>query len=136
MLPTLSNRRIIKARFIDLTVIWITFFLSGSLLSVSFDNALLVYLALYSCIILVSVRLGKRFFSKIDHSSSRVMNTILGNAAGFSLGAIILVSLQFLVPEFKLAIGLILLSSVSAFFVLGTLAPLLKMDRPFSSPRL
>ena len=133
MVLGLFNKRILIARLIDFTVIGLTFFVTCSFLSINFENGLLAYLVMYSCVILVSVRLGKRLFSKIHRASSRAGETILGNATGFVMGTVVMVGLQFFIPELNLAIALIILSSVMAFFVLGTVAPLLKMERPFSS---
>ena len=57
--------------------------------------------------------------------------TILGNAAGFIVGAFAMLILQSFLLEFKVAAAVIFIASFMAFFVLGTVAPLLRLDRPF-----
>lgn len=132
MLVEQTNRQILVARLIDFVVIGLTFFLSCSLLSINFENSLIMHVFMYTSVVLVSVRLGKRFLSRVFSSSNWVVTMILGNATGFLIGACAMVILQFFIPEVRVAVTAIFVASIMAFFVLGTVAPLLKLDRPFS----
>ena len=132
MLAGHINKHIIIARLIDFIVIGSTFLLSCSLLSIRFENSPVIHIIIYSCVVLVSVRLARRVFSNMVSSQGGVATIILGNATGFAIGACAMVLLQFFIPELRVAVAAIFIASIMAFFVLGTIAPLLKQDRPFS----
>lgn len=111
-------------RFIDFTVLASTFYLSCLLLSVEIDSGLLIQILAYSTIVLIFVRLCKRVIVGHWKSLSALNRQILGNAAGILIGTcVMLVLLKFLTGSAEIFVALIF-SSVMAFFVLGTLSPL------------
>jgi len=122
------NKQVLAARFIDFAVIGLTFILACSVLSIHIGNSLFLYIAIYSTVLLVSVRLGKRLLLSHFSSSNRIAMTIMGNAAGIFVGAFAMLILQSFLPEFKVAAAVIFIACFMAFFVLGTVAPLLKCD--------
>ena len=132
MLTEKINRNILFAGFVDLLVIGLTFLFSCSLLSINFGINLFAHLVVYSFVVFISVRLSKRLLSKIISSQTWVVTLLVGNATGFLIGACAMVVVQLLFPELRVAATAIIVASFMAFFVLGTVAPLLKMDRPFS----
>lgn len=112
-------------RFIDFTVLALTFYLSCLLLSVEIDSGLLIQILAYSTIVLIFVRLCKRVIVSHRKSLSTLNRQILGNAAGILVGTcVMLVLLKLLTGSGEIIVALIF-SSVMAFFVLGTLSPLL-----------
>ena len=128
----LSNKRdvyLLIARLVDFIVISLTFHVSNSLLSMNLENG---HIFLYSGVILISVCLGKLILSRLYSSSSNVVRLNLGNATGFFIGVCMMSIAQFVIPELRGFIAVVILACVMAFFVLGTLAPLLKLERPIS----
>jgi len=125
------NKQILAAQFVDFAVIGLTFILACSLLSIDFGSSSILYITIYSAVVLISVRLGKYLLFSNFSSSNRIVMTILGNAAGFIVGAFAMLILQSFLLEFKVAAAVIFIASFMAFFVLGTVAPLLRLDRPF-----
>jgi hypothetical protein len=62
-------------------------------------------------------------------SAGRVVKTIIINATGLFFGAIIVLIFGYIFPELGEFTVAVLLASVMAFFVFGTLSPLLRSDR-------
>ena len=111
-------------RFIDFTVLALTFYLSCLLLSVEIDSGLWLQIRAYSSIVLIFVRLCKRLIVSHWKSLSALNRQILGNAAGILVGTCVMLVLEtFLAGSGEIIVALIF-SSVMAFFVLGTLSPL------------
>jgi hypothetical protein len=111
-------------RLIDFTVLALTFYLSCLLLSVEIDSGLWLQILAYSSIVLIFVRLCKRVIVSHWKSLSALNRQILGNAAGILVGTCVMLVLEkFLAGSGEIIVALIF-SSVMAFFVLGTLSPL------------
>jgi hypothetical protein len=111
-------------RFIDFTVLALTFYLSCLLLSVEIDSGLWLQILAYSSIVLIFVSLCKR--ATVGHwkSLSALNRQILGNAAGILVGTCVMLVLDRLVTGSGEIVVALVFSSVMAFFVLGTLSPL------------
>ena len=119
----------IDSRIIDFVVLGITFYVTCSILSVHADNQILLLTVVYPSVILVSVKIGKYMLSPVFSSLNTVVKLMLDNAAGLLIGAIIMLILGFMIPGFSQFTAAIIVASVMAFFVLGTLSPLLKPDK-------
>ena len=119
----------IDSRIIDFVVLGITFYVTCSILSVHADNQILLLTVVYPSVILVSVKIGKYMLSPVFSSLNTVVKLMLDNAAGLLIGAIIMLILGFMIPGFSQFTAAIIVASVMAFFVLGTLSPLIKPDK-------
>ena len=119
----------IDSRIIDFVVLGITFYVTCSILSVHADNQILLLTVVYPSVILVSVKIGKYLLSPVFSSLNTVVKLMLDNAAGLLIGAIIMLILGFTFPGFSQFTAAIIVASVMAFFVLGTLSPLIKPDK-------
>ena len=124
-----SKKSHIDSRIIDFGVLGITFYFTCSILSVQSDNQCLLLAVVYPSVILVSVKIGKYLFSPVFSSLNTIVKLMLDNAAGLLIGAIIMLILGFIIPGFDKFTAAIIVSSVMAFFVLGTLSPLIKSDK-------
>jgi hypothetical protein len=111
-------------RFIDFTVLALTFYLSCLLLSVEIDSGLWLQILAYSSIVLIFVRLCKRAIVGHWKSLSALNRQILGNAAGILVGTCVMLALETFIAGSGEIIVALIFSSVMAFFVLGTLSPL------------
>jgi len=94
------------------------------LLSVELGEDLFFQILAYSTILLVFVRLSKRAITSYSKSIGETTCQIIGNAAGILIGTCVVMLLE----KFLLARGDIIvvaiLSGVMAFFMLGTLSPM------------
>ena len=127
-----AKQNSIVSRTIDFVVLGCTFYASCLLLSVPVNYNTVLHTLLYATVILVSVRLGRRCLSSAFESVNSVVKLMLCNATGLLAGAIIMLILGSIIPALgEIAIAVIF-ASVMAFFVLGTISPLLKRSAHIS----
>jgi hypothetical protein len=120
------------ARTVDFAVIGLTFCVAGHFLGIDVQSGFVVLAILYSCVMLIALRLGTLILSAVFITPDSVIRTILENAAGLTIGAIAMLFLQFSIAALTQLFALIVVSGVMAFFVLGTIAPLIKSKQPSS----
>lgn len=111
-------------RVVDYAVLGATFFVSSLLFSVASGSALIFQILAYSTILLVCVRLCKRAIVSYNKSIGEVSRQILGNGAGILIGTCIMLVLENLVSASDGIFAVVIFSSVMAFFILGTLSPI------------
>ena len=121
-----AKQNSIVSRTIDFVVLGCTFYASCLLLSIPVTNNTVIHSLLYATVILVSVRLGRRFLSSAFASINSVVKLMLCNATGLVAGATIMLVVGSMIPEFGDVAVAVVFASVMAFFVLGTISPLLK----------
>ena len=125
------NSKII-ARAVDFIVLGFTFYVTCSILSVDTASNIFLLTIVYSGVILVSVRIGKHLLSPVFSSLNTVLKLMLNNAMGLLIGASIMLVLGFIIPGFSEFSVAIIIASVMAFFILGTLSPLIRIDKHIS----
>jgi hypothetical protein len=111
-------------RLVDFVVLGATFYASCMLLSVELGGSLFFHMLAYSTILLAFVLLSKRAIANYDKSIGESTRKILGNAIGILIGTCIMLLLEKLLSSHSDFTVAIILSGVMAFFVLGTLCPL------------
>jgi len=111
-------------RLVDFVVLGATFYVSCMLLSVELGGSLFFHMLAYSTILLVFVRLSKRAIANYYKLIGESTNKILGNAIGILIGICIMLLIEKLLSNHSDFTVAIILSGVMAFFVLGTLCPL------------
>jgi len=119
----------IAVRIIDFIVLGSSFYLACFLLSIPVVSNLIIQTFMYAGIVLLSVTICKRILSSNFTSAGRVVKMIIINATGLFIGAIIMLIFGNLFTEFGGFTVAVVLASVMAFFVFGTLSPLLRPDR-------
>jgi len=119
----------ITEKTINFIILGGSFYLSCILLSIQAESNLIIQTFIYACVVLLAVALGKRMLSSAFTSAGRVVKTIIINATGLFIGAIIMLILGYIFPELGEFTVAVVLASVMAFFVFGTLSPLLRSDR-------
>ena len=119
----------IVARVIDFIVLGLTFYLTCSILSIHAGSDIFLLTVVYSGVILVSVRIGKHLLSPVFSSLSTALKLMLNNAAGLLIGVCTMLILGFIIPGFSEFSVAIIIASVMAFFILGTLSPLVRYDK-------
>jgi hypothetical protein len=113
-------------RLIDFVALGATFYISCMTFSVEIGSSLVFHMLAYSSILLVFVRLSKRKIASCFTSAGESTRLILGNAIGILIGACIMLLLEKVSPFHTNFSLVIILSSVMAFFVLGTIGPLVQ----------
>ena len=116
----------ITEKTINFIILGGSFYLSCFLLSIQVESNLIIQTFIYACVVLLAVTLGKRMLSSTFTSAGRVVKMIIINATGLIIGAIIMLIFGYIFPELGEFTVAVVLASVMAFFVFGTLSPLLK----------
>ena len=120
------KRDAITENTINFIILGGSFYLSCFLLSIQVESNLIFQTFIYACVVLLAVTLGKRMLSSTFTSAGRVVKMIIINATGLIIGAIIMLIFGYIFPELGEFAVAVVLASVIAFFVFGTLSPLLK----------
>lgn len=123
------KREAISEKTINFIILGGSFYLSCFLLSIQVESNLIIQTFLYAGIVLLAVSIGKRMLSSTFNSAGRVVKMIIINATGLFIGAIIMLIFGYIFPELGEFTVAVVLASVMAFFVFGTLSPLLRSDR-------
>ena len=111
-------------RLVDFTVLGATFYVSCMLLSVDLGSSFFFPTLAYSTILLVFVRLSKRTVVSYNKSIGETIRQILGNATGILVGTCVVLLLGKTLSARDDIFVAVILSGIMAFFVLGTLCPL------------
>ncbi len=106
-----------------------SFYLSCFLLSIQVESNIIIQTFIYAYVVLLAVAIRKRILSANFTSEGKVVKTIIINATGLFIGASIMLIFGFIFPELGEFAAAVVLASVIAFFVFGTLYPLLRSDR-------
>jgi len=119
-----NTHPIILNRIVDFLVLGATFFVSCLLFSAASGSVLFFQILAYSTLLLVCVRLSKRAVVSYNRSIGEVSRQIIGNGAGILIGSCIMLVFAKLVSASSEIYVAIIFSSVMAFFILGTLLPI------------
>ena len=125
----MDNSNTITENIINFIILGGSFYLSCILLSIQVEKNLIIYTFIYAGIVLLAVSIGKRMLSASFTSAGRVVKTIIINATGLFIGVIIMLIFGYIFSEFGEFTAAVVFASVMAFFVFGTLSPLLRSDR-------
>ena len=118
-----ANSKVLH-RLVDFLVMGVTFYAACVLLSVELGAGLFVHTLAYSLILLAFVRLSKRAITHFYKPVGESTRQILGNAMGILIGTCMMLLFERLFANHSDLTVVIFLSSVMAFFVLGTFSPL------------
>ena len=124
----ICREKIVAGAF-DILVLGASFYLSCILLSVQLDSNILMESFVFALIVFLSVTIGKWLLSSSLNFASEAVKMMIIRAVGLVFGAIIMSLYGFITPELGEHLFAIVLASFTAFFVFGTLSPLLKTRR-------
>ena len=119
------SQDLIRAKIVDFLVFGCSFSISYSFLSLPNGGDFFLHTFMYTSVIFLSVWLGKLFLESALRSMNGVVKHLLCNATGLLAGACVMLLIGSYIPEFAVPAIAIIFASVIAFFVLGTLSPLL-----------
>jgi hypothetical protein len=115
-------------RLVDFVVMGMTFYLSCLVLAIELGSGLYIQILIYATIMLVFVQIFKGAVVIYKSSVSENSRQILGNAAGILIGTLIMLFLESLSSNNEELTVVTILSSVMAFFILGTLSPIVQKN--------
>ena len=115
------------------SILGATFYASCAILAIHNQENLLMQTVLYASVLLVSIKLGRFGVAMIARSQGRILYTVLVNATGIVIGVVLLLTVSLIFPELSVSIIALVVSSVIAFFILGTLSPFFLSDRRIST---
>ena len=111
-------------RIVDFVVLGVTFFASCVLFSVASGSDLFFQVMAYSAILVTCVRISKRAIISYSNYIGEASRLILGNGVGILIGTGIMILIEILLSSRGEIFVAIIFSSVMAFFILGTLSPI------------
>ena len=114
------------SRIIDLIVLASSFLLLAMITGPGSIQQVAADLVLYVVVVFISLRICKRLVFEYVHSSRRIITVLLGNVSGLILGALLVILLDQLLPGIGESALIVIFSSILAFFILGTLSPMVK----------
>ncbi len=122
---TIFSRSSWGSRITDLIVLSASFLLFVFLLDIRITQQVMIEFALYVTILFVCLRLARRIaFTRLKYSK-RVFNAVLGNISGLVTGSLLVLLANQFFSVVNEMVGIVICASVLAFFVLGTLSPLI-----------
>jgi len=114
------------SRIIDLIVLATSFLLLAAITGFGSFEQVVIDLVFYVAVVFISLRVCKRIVFEYIHTSRRITSVLLGNISGLILGAFSVILLDQLFPGLGESALIVILSSILAFFILGTLSPMVK----------
>lgn len=117
---------------LDFLILGLTFYLSCLVLSVDMSAGLAVQTILYASILIIFMRLARRWLITHLQNMKGITRQILGNAAGIVIGTCVMLLFERLLAFGGEMIVALIFSGVMAFFILGTLTPLVNNNKSSS----
>lgn len=126
MSPSIISKSSFGSRLADLAVLSVSFLLFVGLMDIRLTTQVLFDLFVYVLVVFVCLRLARRLIFDNMHYTKRIFKILLGNVSGLVAGAVILLLAGQFIPFISQSFIIVILASVLAFFILGTLSPLIK----------
>lgn len=120
------NQSTFSSRLTDLAVLIVSFMLFVLLMDIKVNLQLLLDMAFYVSVVFICLRLARRLIFENVHNPKRIIKVLLGNISGLVSGVILTILVGQFIPLVSLSIVVVVLASILAFFILGTLSPLIK----------
>jgi len=114
------------SRIVDLLVLSASFLLFSYLTGYQNPAQILTDLLFYVSVVFICLRLCKRYIFNHIHTNSRISLVLLGNVTGLIFGALVAIFVESFFSGNGEVFLVVIFSSVLAFFILGTLSPMVK----------
>jgi hypothetical protein len=122
-----SKNSNLSSRTTDLLALSISYIIYALLFNHTDDIIqLMINMFFYVSLVFISLRLSKKLLFVLRIPKSRVLYTLLGNTFGLVMGTVLMLFFVQFFPALEESTTVIFASSVQAFFILGTLSPLVK----------
>ena len=126
MSPSVISKSSFGSRLADLSVLTVSFLLFVGLMDMRLTAHVLFDLFTYVIVVFVCLRLARRLIFDNMHYTKRIFKILLGNISGLVTGVLLILMADQLLPFITQSFIIVTLASVLAFFILGTLSPLIK----------
>jgi hypothetical protein len=126
MSPSKITQSSFGSRTADLVALTISFLIFVSLMDIQLTTHILLDLVIYVSVVFVCLRFARRLIFDNLLYSKRLFKVLLGNIFGLLAGAVLLVIGDLFLPFISQSVIVVIFSSILAFFILGTLSPLIK----------
>lgn len=126
MSPSKISQSSVGSRLIDLVALSLSFLLFVTLMDMHLTAHVLLDLVIYVSVVYTCLRFARRLIFINVHYSKRIFKVLLGNISGLILGAVLLLIADKFLPFISQSVIVVIFSSILAFFILGTLSPLIK----------
>ncbi len=126
MVFSIFSQSSFASRLTDLLVLIVSFLLFVALMDLKVTSQLLVEMSFYVSVVFICLRFARRFIFENFHYKTRVLKVLLGNISGLVSGVVMIILVGQLIPVFSQSVVVVVFSSILAFFILGTLSPLIK----------
>ncbi len=126
MVFSIFSQSSFASRLTDLLVLIVSFLLFVALMDLKVTAQLLVEMSFYVSVVFICLRFARRFIFENFHYPTRVLKVLLGNISGLVSGVVMIILVGQLIPVFSQSVVVVVFSSILAFFILGTLSPLIK----------
>ena len=117
------------ARIIDFIVLSALFFLSCQIVPWSFDENIVVTSIIYAVVVIISIQLCHKLVQSVFKTKNSVVHLMLTYATGLLIGTCAMLAIGFNLSSMQGLSAVVILASIMAFFVLGTLSPLARFDK-------
>ena len=125
----ISEKNTIIEKIIEFIIVGSIFYLSSHIIPTGSENNIFIFSIIYSSVVFFSVCVSKYLVSVTFTPANPVMRLMLRNAAGLFIGTCIMIFLGIVVSAMSEITMTVILASIIAFFVLGTLSPLAVANR-------
>lgn len=126
MALTKNKLPLFYSKIIDLAALSASFILLAVITDFGGLMKIIVDLLFYVAVMFISLQVCKRIVFENVHVSGRITRVLLGNVTGLVVGAVLVLLLDMLFPSIGESALVVIFSSILAFFILGTLSPMVK----------
>ena len=110
-------------------VLGFAFYASSVILGLDQGSYLWLQSLLYAGVTLATLQLGRYCLAVVARSQSRILYTVLVNAIGIFFGVIAILIMRLVIPDLAFSVIALVVASIIAFFILGTISPFFLSDR-------
>lgn len=118
---------------INFIILGTTFYSSCSIFAINSHGNLLLQSLIFAIVVLAGMKIGRLVVATTSLANGRIQYTVLVNATGIVIGAVLLLMTGYIIPNIDVSLIAIVVSSVIAFFILGTISPMFLFDRRMSA---
>ena len=128
MISRIIKKSSLWSRVMDISVLSASYLLFSYIVDSGVVDVqqLLINMIFYVSIVFITLRLGKRILFDLIKNKSRMLCILLGNVSGLTMGTLLAMLLEQFFPGVSERAVVVIFSSVLAFFILGTLSPMVK----------
>ena len=122
----LSGSTSLYSKVIDFIVLTVSFLVLALITDFTKPMQVFIDLSLYVFIMYFCLRICKHFVLNRVHTSGPIIASMFGNICGLIVGVLSVLTFNYFFPGLGESALVVIFSSILAFFILGTLSPMVK----------